>query len=158
MTWANSLNRRCRMNLMRNVGNLSGMFILIIVLVCFLIDVLPLDLSQRRRNRNPSIKRVVFVQLLLPRRRRKVKKFVHLVERHRQHRAEHRIFELDYVSLLCYDLFLYVKFFFMNIHIWNIYIHTYISYKGFNQLINGSQAVIYPLPFSFSLLPGLTSV
>ena len=115
---------------MRNVGNLSGMFILIIVLVCFLIDVLPLDLSQRRRNRNPSIKRVVFVQLLLPRRRRKVKKFVHLVERHRQHRVEHRIFrifELDYVSLLCYDLFLYVKIFFMNIHIWiYIYIHTYI--------------------------------
>ena len=111
---------------MRNVGNLSGMFILIIVLVCFLIDVLPLDLSQRRRNRNPSIKRVVFVQLLLPRRRRKVKKFVHLVERHRQYRVEHRIFELDYVSLLCYDLFYTLNFFHEHTHMdIYIYIHTY---------------------------------
>lgn len=136
---------------MRNVGNLSGTFILITVLVCFLIDALPLDLSQRRRNRNPSIKRVVFVQLLLPRRRRKVKKLVHLVERHRQHRVEHRIFELDYVSLLCYDLFYTLNFFHEHTHM-DIYIHTHIHiiYKGFNRLINGSPAVIYPLPFSLS--------
>lgn len=123
LIWVNFSNRRYRMNQMRNVGNLSGRFLL--APVCFRLIYWSLGLSQRRRNRNPRIKRVVHVLLLVLWRRRRLRKLVHPVGKRNLHRVEDRGFGYIFLIFfsLCYDLLYILNCFFC------FFLHEHYTYR-----------------------------